>query len=264
MKDRHAVTRQWLSFFGTDPDRVRAVEVEGIRVISTERHQHKLRVGHLRGNRFTIRLRGADPAKLGTAQAVLKVLASVGCPNYFGEQRFGRGGETYTDARRWLIDEGRAPRSRFKRKLLVSTLQSHAFNAVVADRVVAQTLDQAIAGDVLKKEDSGGLFVCTDVSADQARVRDWQVSPTGPMYGRKMSRAEGTVGEYETKIFETEGFTDEVLRRFGKLGLGTRRPLRVQPHGWSVDADDFGLLFKFHLSPGSYATTLLREVRKRY
>ncbi|UCH28197.1 MAG: tRNA pseudouridine(13) synthase TruD, partial [Myxococcales bacterium] len=33
LKDRHAVTRQWISLAGTTPERVRRAEVEGVRVL---------------------------------------------------------------------------------------------------------------------------------------------------------------------------------------------------------------------------------------
>ena len=59
-------------------------------------HGNKLRLGHLAGNRFRIRIRGVGEAQLSAAQAVLDVLQRRGVPNFFGEQRFGRRGDTGT------------------------------------------------------------------------------------------------------------------------------------------------------------------------
>src|ERR1700755_384661 len=57
-KDKHAVTTQWASFTGTSPEAAAALSLENIRVLPASRHTNKLRTGHLRGNRFELRLRG--------------------------------------------------------------------------------------------------------------------------------------------------------------------------------------------------------------
>ena len=59
LKDKQATTRQWLSVPGLDPERALAFADGGVRVIAAARHGHKLRLGHLRGNRFETQLVGA-------------------------------------------------------------------------------------------------------------------------------------------------------------------------------------------------------------
>ena len=59
LKDRRAVTRQWASFLFGDAAKLRDARIAGVRVLETARHRHKIRTGHLRGNRFDILLRGA-------------------------------------------------------------------------------------------------------------------------------------------------------------------------------------------------------------
>ena len=95
LKDKYAVTTQWLSV----PNRHAAAfaalaELDGVTVLETSRHRNKLGIGHLRGNRFSIRVRGGDPV---AAAAVLEVLQTEGVPNYFGPQRFGRFGTNAVD-----------------------------------------------------------------------------------------------------------------------------------------------------------------------
>lgn len=90
MKDTQAVTRQWLSVRGVKPEQLNDVATEKIKVLFAELHCNKLRVGHLRGNRFSIKVRQTDPMKVVTLTPALKILAARGMPNYFGEQRFGR------------------------------------------------------------------------------------------------------------------------------------------------------------------------------
>ena len=46
-------------------------------------------LGHLQGNRFSIKIRQADEFSTERVEAVLEVLAARGVPNYFGPQRFG-------------------------------------------------------------------------------------------------------------------------------------------------------------------------------
>ena len=57
LKDKNAVTTQVLSVEGVLPERVLKIEQPDLEVLWAERHPHKLRVGHLRGNRFQIHLR---------------------------------------------------------------------------------------------------------------------------------------------------------------------------------------------------------------
>ncbi|MEE8170660.1 MAG: tRNA pseudouridine(13) synthase TruD, partial [Phycisphaerae bacterium] len=95
LKDARGVTRQTISIEHVDPARVEALRIPRIRVLSVSRHRNKLRRGHLRGNRFVIKLREAEPRRLPDVRAVLDVLVSRGVANYFGTQRFGLRGDTW-------------------------------------------------------------------------------------------------------------------------------------------------------------------------
>src|SRR5690242_15079779 len=54
LKDRNAVTRQWISVPRVEPERVLAIAEPDLRVLAAKRHGNKLRTGHLRGNRFEV------------------------------------------------------------------------------------------------------------------------------------------------------------------------------------------------------------------
>lgn len=58
LKDAHAVSRQWMSLLGIDPEKARQLELPDIRILEVSRHRNKLKIGHLAGNRFEIRIRG--------------------------------------------------------------------------------------------------------------------------------------------------------------------------------------------------------------
>jgi len=89
LKDARSVATQWLSIEGTTEDAVRALEIPKLAVLDVRRHGNRLKLGHLRGNRFRIVVRNVDDGAADRARAVLDVLQRRGAPNYFGEQRFG-------------------------------------------------------------------------------------------------------------------------------------------------------------------------------
>jgi tRNA pseudouridine13 synthase len=95
LKDARAETVQLMSLEHADQQRLSDYDDGQVRVVWTGRHGNKLRTGHLRGNRFTIRIRDVDSTCSAKAQAVLDVLGRRGCPNYFGPQRFGARGDTH-------------------------------------------------------------------------------------------------------------------------------------------------------------------------
>jgi tRNA pseudouridine13 synthase len=268
LKDRAAVTRQWISLEGARPDALAALALDGVRVLAARLHRNKLRTGHLRGNRFTIVLRGVHDGALARARAVLGALAAGGLPNYYGAQRFGRDG---ANARRGLeLLRGGRERDRTRRRLLVSALQSLLFNELLARRVAERALRVLLGGEVLQRVDSGGLFVSDDRARDQARLARGELVVTGPICGPRMPLplAGSPALALEEEVFAAHGLTPASFAALGRLARGGRRPLEVQLSATEVAeiADDAGrpaLRLEFALPAGAYATTLLREVAKR-
>jgi tRNA pseudouridine13 synthase len=95
LKDAQAVTRQTLSLDGITPEAVAALKLPGIKVLHVSRHHNKLKVGHLAGNRFIIKVREVSPDSLPVAQNIMKTLTGTGVPNFFGIQRFGNRANTH-------------------------------------------------------------------------------------------------------------------------------------------------------------------------
>jgi tRNA pseudouridine13 synthase len=95
MKDAVGVTRQTLSVQWLDPEKALALQLDGVKVVTAQRHSNKLKLGHLKGNRFRIAVRGvsADTAQL--VPAILDILEKRGVPNYFGSQRYGAQGNSH-------------------------------------------------------------------------------------------------------------------------------------------------------------------------
>lgn len=264
MKDRAAVTTQWLSFpAARDPDAA-SLAGDGYRVLECSRHQNKLRTGHLRGNRFTIAVRGGD---LERARACAEALRQRGLPNFFGSQRFGADGKNADVGRALLLGRTddpavrRAARDRFLRRLVLSAWQSRAFNAWLSERIRDGLFAAALAGDVMKKLDSGGVFVCEDTVADQPRVIAFEISPAGPMFGHKMKPASGEAREREERLLAAEGVAEADLARGGDETEGTRRAARI-PVAIELEAIEGGYRAAFELPKGSYATVVMGELTK--
>lgn len=264
LKDRHAVTRQWVSLFGVTPEKLLETELDGVRVLEAARHPHKLRTGHLRGNRFRIRLRKLDSAGIERLQEVLNQIETMGLPNYYGEQRFGRGGDNADRALRWVLGQSRPPRQAFNRKLEMSALQSELFNRCVGARVTDSALGCVYAGDIVKRHDSGGLFaVEDDFEEAQARADRWEISPTGPIFGAKMRWPEGEARQREEELLRSMELTPEHLVKWKRVAPGTRRFVRVSVPKIGVTVSDNTVNLDFTLPAGAYATILIREIRKR-
>jgi tRNA pseudouridine13 synthase len=262
LKDRRAVTRQWISVpAGVEP-RLPQLEGDGIVVLKTGRHGNKLRPGHLHGNRFVIRVR--DTATPRHAAAVVQRLREKGLPNYYGEQRFGRDGETLALGLQLLRGEATDPRGgkKFLRKLALSAVQSALFNDYLARRLTDGLLHTVLSGDAMAKWPFGGMFTAEDVAAEQARFDRREIVSAGPMFGTKLFPAKGAAVEREAAVLRDNGLSPSSFAGFGKLLLGTRRHNLVYVDDLEASAEGNDVLLRFTLPAGSYATVLLEEVMK--
>jgi len=257
-KDRVALTTQWYSVPGLDPARARALSLPGVRVLDAIRHGHKLRTGHLRGNRFRIFVREVAAPQSDAAISRLEEIRRVGMPNRFGAQRFGRDGDNAERGRRLLQGE-RSREDRRNVRFLLSALQAEVFNAVLEDRKAP--LDSVEAGEVAMVHASGGCFVVEDVAREAARADAFEISATGPIFGTKVLAAEGEAKLRENRVLERFEVLPENLRVPRGIRLrGARRALRVRPGAATAERRDGGLLIRFSLPPGSYATVLVEEM----
>ena len=89
MKDSRALTRQWLSIPALKQPQLDNLQLLNARILDVQRHTNKLRLGHLAGNRFSIRMRHLSSGAAPQAEAILEQLHQRGVPNRFGEQRYG-------------------------------------------------------------------------------------------------------------------------------------------------------------------------------
>ena len=329
MKDANAVTRQSLSILGTTPEAVMKLKLDDISIMWAIRHGNKLRLGHLKGNRFAIRMRDVNPTDVVKLGPVLKTIQERGLPNFFGEQRFGRRGDNHllgaalirsdpkgllahllgnpkpavedsqtAGARKafdrndpklamklWPRKSGMERRvlARFiktgkagvavkgidqrLRRLWVSAVQSWMFNQVLAQRMEAGTFDHVLQGDLAYKHDNGACFTVEDAAVEQPRCQAFEISPTGPLVGYRMSLPAGEPLKIEEAVMaEAQLHPEDFKKEGGDKVKGARRPMRVKPEevelAGGVDEHGPFITVAFTLPAGSFATVLMRELTK--
>jgi len=261
LKDRHAVTRQWVSVPAAAESRLGEIDGNDITVLRVSRHTNKLRPGHLHGNRFRVLIRDVEAAG-ERVEPILARLRDHGLPNFYGPQRFGRDGETAALGMALLKRERSHVRNPFLRKLALSAAQSLLFNDYLARRLTDGLLRTVLVGDVMAKWPAGGMFVAEDPAIEQARFDAREVVSAGPLFGRKTFAAAGPAAEREAAVLRDAGFTVDAFDGFGKLVQGTRRHNLVYIDDLTAAVEADGLRLTFTLPAGSYATVLLREVMK--
>jgi len=330
LKDAHAVTRQWISVEHIDPKQLLDLDIPHIKVIQIARHNNKIKLGHLAGNRFAIRLRKVNlPPRqaIEVTEKIISVLIRKGVPNYFGAQRFGRRGDThllgeavakgridefvdlflgwpkkedsqtisaartfyekgdYEKAyRAWpyvFADHRRAIKALIKSKsnkksaykvvdkhlknFFISAYQSQLFNQVLAARM--PDIDKLLVGDMAYKHINSACFCVEDPILEQPRCDIFEISPTGPLWGFRMTKLTGPAGDIENPVLDRAGLKGKDFRQMCQYGARVgRRPLRFQLHHPQVTTgqDKFGpyLKLQFELDSGCYATSFIREITK--
>lgn len=297
LKDKRAITTQVLSVEGITPEQVLQIELPRIEVLWAERHDHKLRVGHLRGNRFEITLCEAPSNALPAVRDEMKRLETEGVPNRFGTQRFGNKQDSHLigkallknewmDALGYVLTDGTAQNGHLRkrvereieqgsmekavvciphrlRKLYLSAYQAYLFNCIVDKRL--PNLGKLYDGDIAIKHSNGAPFLVENAKIEQSRADAFEISPSGPIFGYKMRQPTGIVQEIELGLLASEGVERTAFRRVAGIQLpGTRRPLRVQMEVHQVVAVDRGIHLCFSLPAGSYATVVLDEIKGNF
>ncbi|MFN0204751.1 MAG: tRNA pseudouridine(13) synthase TruD [Planctomycetota bacterium] len=271
LKDRNAVTRQWLSIEHVEIERLRGWTIDDVSILRAERHGHKLRIGHARGNRFILNLRNVPAGDLGRTQKIVDTILRNGLPNAYDSQRFGRGGvslqlglalihhnfELFTK-----LNGGRPAEhtERRLRSLLISAVQSELFNRVLAARIGA--LGTLHNGDIATIHKNGAAFVVEDAAVEQPRADVFEISPAGPMLGSKLLQGFGAPRELEDRVFAEAQLSAELFKQLplGHEARGARRPLRVPLADFRMRVENENVQFAFSLPSGSYATRFVYEL----
>ncbi len=260
LKDKHAVTRQWLSL----PLKARPPSdwqlPEGVSIVEHTRHGNKLRTGHLLGNRFRITLVTADSSALEKALPVADVLRTFGLYNYYGGQRFGRAGDGLRQAMGWLAEGAKLHGlPRFLTKLYPSVIQAEVFNRYFSARR-ARGLGQLMLGEVVRLNNAGAMFAVEDVAGEQPRLASGDVHLTGPIFGPKARSTSADAAALELSVINELGLSEEARAKLARMAPGTRRDLIAKVEQLELRWSAVGRLeLAFSLPSGSYATEVVRQ-----
>jgi len=281
LKDKHAMTKQYISLHKKHEEALEGFNFEGIKIISKTYHNNKLRIGHLQGNRFYIKVKKVNPTSAAKIDEALKNIAEVGMPNFFGYQRFGNDGNNHILGEKLAKGEARERNPRVKR-LLINAYQSHLFNLWLSRRLEINSLVTSfktqeletllnlpsetlkkmqaqthpfklINGDVMEHYPYGKLFEFEDNAEDVLRFNERNISVTGLLCGKKVKMATSLAGEIEKDFDDT--INADGARRFAWV-----YPTEIEGRFNKVEAQ---YEMNFTLPKGSYATVLIEEIAKR-
>lgn len=256
-KDRYAVTTQWFSIYAPKIELIleaRPFLEEDIEVLIQTRHSKKLRRGDLVGNRFHIKLRQVKAiAETATSRVELKQriednlqeMKLNGVPNYFGLQRFGRGGGNMNQALAMLTGQ-RREKNRQKKSMYLSAARSYIFNQILMKRI-----DQGLWGKSL----IGDIDVASNETYDANKV-------TAPMWGRGRLSSLADARALEQGIAQPlqdlcNGMEHAGLNQERREVVSAIENLRWQ---WSEEEGSDVLSISFALASGHYATSVLQEI----
>jgi len=256
-KDRHAITVQWFSVClpGVKTVAIEAFNTPTIEILDVQKHSRKLRTGALKGNKFSLVLRNVSDDKV-LAQRLAFV--EKGVPNYFGEQRFGINGANLQRGIALLKEEFKE-RNRTKKGLYISAVRSWFFNHILSTRIEQDTYNKVIAGDVVMLDGSKSHFLVDDIAQISERMNAFDLHLTGPMLGRGRS-----IVTEDSQCWEHDLLVPyaTIVERLAYMGLSQeRRSLRLLPKQLTSVCRSAGTWeISFELPPGSFATSVLREL----
>jgi len=263
LKDRFAITEQWFGVHlpGKNEYDLSDMKIEGVEVLSYARHNKKLRIGALTGNKFELTLREVTNID-ALQQAWLKIIAN-GVPNYFGEQRFGIDGGNIDKAIKLFIGKMKV-KDKKKRGFYLSAARSYLFNDIVSKRINLDYFNTLSVGDVCMLSGTQSVFLAKDV--DQVmlnRLIDKDIDITAPLWGAGELTTQG-----QTLLFEQQIVANhvEISNGLPKFGLKQeRRRIRLNLLSPSITVSESvnnknTVVLTFFLPAGCYATTILREL----
>jgi tRNA pseudouridine13 synthase len=233
LKDKHATTTQYISIDAKHENALKKFKNKDIKILSVKKHNKPIKMGDLKGNRFTINLREVTNIEAGQIEKIARKTARDGLPNYFGYQRFGRDGDSLAQAKEMIHGDLHIADNKVK-NFLISIYQSEFFNNWLRERVLLSREEnnkkfKILAGDVFFKKDVVSGLLC----------------------GRGVKRASGEAREIEKK------YDDEFLQE-----KGYRREALVFPTSIVCNyiKKQTLLNISFILPKGSYATVFLEFI----
>ncbi len=276
LKDKNAMTMQYISLLAKDnEEKLKTFDHDKIKILNTYRHNNKIRVGHLKGNHFKVRLKKVLGVQKDKLDSVLKWVKVNGIPNYFGVQRFGNQGDNYKEGKA-ILDGKLKIRDKKTRTFLINAYQSYLFNAWLSKRIELSLLLESFSeeeaekffelpkgslkgtkkqphffklleGDLMMHYPYGRVFELDSLEDEARRFKEWDISPSGLLAGKRTTRSQKIAGLIE------KNYDEEIVQN------GARRYawIRVTDIKKRYVEEKAHYELEFSLPKGSYATNLL-------
>jgi len=258
LKDKHAITRQWLSLhLAGQMQSMKLPETSAYKILRQGWHARKLKTGSHRSNRFEVLVRSVDHFG-DVPQQQVNAIREKGMANYFGQQRFGRSDDNVSRALQ-IFRNARKTRklSRTRKGIYLSALRSELFNQIVSSRIEQDLWLEPIDGDVFMLSGSQSIFQETISDEILERYRQFDLSSTASLLGEGETRLRAEALAIERQVLEKNVETTECLLRL--KAKQQMRPTRIRVAALEVDyqSKDAAIRITAELPRGSYFTTLL-------
>lgn len=259
LKDRHAVTEQWLSVHlpkGEMPDFSQFLaQYPSIEILATDRHNKKLRPGDLIGNAFTITL--TEVSDIEDVLKRLDAVSKIGVPNYFGSQRFGHDGNNLNEARRWGRENVRT-RNQNKRSLYLSAARSWIFNTILSNRIEKSLFTHSVEGDLLEQNGSQVVATATNLNGLNQAIQAGEACLTAAMAGDNALPTTADALALEQPYLDAEPDLMALIR--GNRMRHDRRAIALRPQDLTWQVEGSSIHLNFSLDAGCFATAIIREL----
>lgn len=278
LKDKNAMTVQSFSLPKSCEANLAKFHHDNIKILETTYHNNKIRIGHLRGNKFFIRLKRVNTVDSRKIEQILGQMVTWGIPNYFGFQRFGIEGDNYKKGEQ-IVQGKLKERSQKLRQMYINAYQSHLFNAWLSKRIELSKLVDAfepkaiyeklglpleivkqmkkqehpfklLPGDLMSHYPFGKIFHVENLDEEAQKFHDRDRVPTGILAGKKIKVSIDLAYEYE-KEFDIK-IPEDGARRFAWIFPQDIESSYKDEKNW--------MELSFTLPKGSYATELISEL----
>ena len=276
LKDKDGLTIQWISIPRKYRNEINQFSDKKVKILEQDLHRNKLKIGHLKGNRFFVRLKKVTPTTAKILFSLIKDIKQYGMPNFFGEQRFGKYGNNFEEGKK-IIEGEKFVKNKRLNKFLISAYQSKLFNDWLKERIKLSNIFELkenelitlgyekelikfvksqkhpfklLPGDVMTHYPHGKLFYLESIG-DTRRFYNKDISITGLMPGKKALRAKDFARKIEEKY-------DELIP-----AKGDRRIAWIFPEFLELNYNKDRAWFEmsFILPKGAYATVLIKLLK---
>ena len=278
LKDKNAMTVQSISIHKQYEEKLKTFNHPNIKILGTTYHNNKIKVGHLKGNKFFIRLKRVNVIDSRKIESALGSIVSMGMPNYFGFQRFGIDGDNYKKGKA-IIDGELKEKRRNLKQMYINAYQSHLFNNWLSKRIEISKLVDAfepkeiyerlnlplevvkrmkkqkhplkiMTGDLLSHYPFGKIFTIEDLEIESDKFFERDRVPTGLLSGKRVKNSVDLAYEIEKEFEAPTG--EDGARRFAWVFPSDVESNYKEDKNW--------MELKFFLPKGCYATELIAEI----